>query len=352
MGFRSGELRQFKDDAQGVAALKRALNRIADGTNPKFTADMTLDQAGKVYSGGDPNWAKNVSQILGVSPQTNFAKLIRGKGKVAAAQPDPKVIEEIAYCPECERLVRAHASVRLMDHLAAHGLGHDEAQALVRWVYERVAKHKGVRTAGQWGERSYDSDAVHDILDRHRPKGDEGRGFDQAIPEEEVPRLLDEADEIYDKAETPDEWETYFGVLVFLETHGSPLDAQHRRMALEVGRDLLRNKEWLRRWDSPEKRRLQLKRELRLFGGQMSLPGLAAAATTFEERLDEMCSARCFDREGEGRNPSVYTRHDGEMVLKVWAEDGNVGKVFVMQWPDWPARPNPNSCAPISVRLA
>jgi 8-oxo-dGTP pyrophosphatase MutT (NUDIX family)/RNA:NAD 2'-phosphotransferase (TPT1/KptA family)/GNAT superfamily N-acetyltransferase len=87
VGFHSGEIMQFQNDAQGVHALKNALKRIADGKNPAFAPDLTLEEAGKVYSNGDPNWAKNVSQILGVDPQTPFVKLIKGKGKVAATFP-------------------------------------------------------------------------------------------------------------------------------------------------------------------------------------------------------------------------------------------------------------------------
>jgi len=85
VGFHSGQIMSFPTEEQGVHALKNALNRIADGKNPAFTPDMTLEEAGKVYSNGDPNWAKNVAQILGVSIQTPFAKLIKGMAKVGSS---------------------------------------------------------------------------------------------------------------------------------------------------------------------------------------------------------------------------------------------------------------------------
>src|SRR5271170_6477459 len=86
VGFHSGQIMQFENDAQGEHALKNALKRIADGKNPNFAADVTLEDAGKIYANGDPNWAKNVSKILSVDPKTSFVGLIKGKAKVAWAK--------------------------------------------------------------------------------------------------------------------------------------------------------------------------------------------------------------------------------------------------------------------------
>src|SRR5271170_4901116 len=86
VGFHSGQIMEFETDAQGEHALKNALKRIADGKNPNFAQDVTLEDAGKIYANGDPNWAKNVSKILSVDPKTSFVQLIKGKAKVAWAK--------------------------------------------------------------------------------------------------------------------------------------------------------------------------------------------------------------------------------------------------------------------------
>lgn len=203
VGFHSGEIMRFPTKEQGEHALKKILKRIADGQNPKFKPDMTLEDAGLVYSNGDHNWAKNVSRILGVDPKTPFAKLIKGMAKVG----------------------------------------------------------------GAWGERSYDSDAVHDILDSYRTPffKEMGRGFEEPIPAEKVKALLKRMDKLVDTHYDFDSLERYFGVMVFLATHGIKLDSAHKYVAAEIGREFLRSEAYLNRWKNPLIRKHQIQKELGLF---------------------------------------------------------------------------------------
>lgn len=76
--FRTGKIKTFATDEEGEAALRDQLKRISEGNNPNFDPDMSLADAGLVYSNGDPNWAHNVSQILRVSPEVPFGDLIKG----------------------------------------------------------------------------------------------------------------------------------------------------------------------------------------------------------------------------------------------------------------------------------
>lgn len=74
----TGEIRTFPSFEQGRAALVDQLNRIADGTHSHIKPNMTLEKAGLIYADGDPNWAKNVSQIMRVPKHITMAELIRG----------------------------------------------------------------------------------------------------------------------------------------------------------------------------------------------------------------------------------------------------------------------------------
>jgi hypothetical protein len=74
----NGKIRTYETDEEGKAALVEQLNRIADGLNPHFDdPNMSLADAGLVYSNGDENWSKNVSQILRVSEDIPFRHLIK-----------------------------------------------------------------------------------------------------------------------------------------------------------------------------------------------------------------------------------------------------------------------------------
>jgi hypothetical protein len=78
--FNTGKIRTFDSWDKGRDALEDQLNRIADGDHPSIRPDMTLREAGLIYSNGDPNWAKNVSSIMRVSQSIRMGELIRGRG--------------------------------------------------------------------------------------------------------------------------------------------------------------------------------------------------------------------------------------------------------------------------------
>jgi GNAT superfamily N-acetyltransferase len=134
----------------------------------------------------------------------------------------------------------------------------------LRQQYRKTHK----RTAGMWGDRSYDNDAVHDILDRHRTPffGELDRGFEESIAPEEVEALLAEMDALGKTARTSDDLERYFGTMVFLVTHGVKLDAAHKNTALDIGGELLQRREYRERWKNPLVRKHQLQKEIQLFG--------------------------------------------------------------------------------------
>ena len=122
--------------------------------------------------------------------------------------------------------------------------------------------------AGTWGERSYDSDGVHDILDRYR---DGGGGFDTPIKPKKVPAILNDVDNMLGKH--PD-WTTkqdYFGVIVFLAEHGTQLDAGHKAKAAEIGHQLLADEHYISSWRNPDARKAMLEKELELFGGVLPM---------------------------------------------------------------------------------
>lgn len=59
----------------GWNALLREVNLMLTGKSHAYTLDMTLAEVGLKYSGGDPNWGKNVAEILGVSETITLAQL-------------------------------------------------------------------------------------------------------------------------------------------------------------------------------------------------------------------------------------------------------------------------------------
>lgn len=126
-----------------------------------------------------------------------------------------------------------------------------------------LARQAG-KVAGQWGDRSYDSDQVHDILDRHRPKVKplgEGKGFDEPVPEEALPKLLEEIDAL---VEGVDE---YLGAVVFLATHGSNIPAVYKERALRIAQALADDAAYLESWKNPAERKAELEHEIDILKG-------------------------------------------------------------------------------------
>jgi 8-oxo-dGTP pyrophosphatase MutT (NUDIX family)/GNAT superfamily N-acetyltransferase len=84
--FNTGEIKTFATPEEGRDALEDQLNRIADGVHPFIKPDMTLREAGLIYSNGDPNWARNVAIIMRVPQHTKMKDLIRGVTQEAVTE--------------------------------------------------------------------------------------------------------------------------------------------------------------------------------------------------------------------------------------------------------------------------
>ena len=66
---------KFLNPEDGWNALYMKVNRMLAGKSAVYSLDMTLDQVGIRYSGGDFNWAKNVAAALGVPESTTLREL-------------------------------------------------------------------------------------------------------------------------------------------------------------------------------------------------------------------------------------------------------------------------------------
>jgi 8-oxo-dGTP pyrophosphatase MutT (NUDIX family) len=165
---------------------------------------------------------------------------------------------------------------------AHKGQGEDPRAAQTVFVSNRWERRPGEgrvpypefskrREAGQWGMRSYDGDTAHDILDRHRPGRDEAGtrewlGFDEPVPPDRLPALLDELRGM-DRS-TPDGRQQYLGVAVFLLEHGSEVPDDVRRAALEAAGMLLGDlRKGEQGWKEPRARKQEIKREISLLQG-------------------------------------------------------------------------------------
>lgn len=137
-------------------------------------------------------------------------------------------------------------------------------------VDSRFANFVHGKQGGAWGERSFDNDAVHDVLDKYRPDDQGDQGFDQPVPREVVSQMIEELD--------PKDEQTYLGTIVFLCSHGSkqfiPLPAINT--AKNIAERLLDDQGYLARWREPEQRKKELQSELALLKG--GSPTVTAAA--------------------------------------------------------------------------
>lgn len=219
------------------------------------------------------------------------------------------------------------------------------------------------KEAGIWGERSYDNDVVHDILDKHRlnlndPGGEKSRGFDEAIPHDELTSLYTTLDSLYENVGGDDEAH-FLGVVVFLLEHGTKVPPTYRSAAAGIARRMLRDPQYLKSWKNPQQRERVLKSELAMLGGMAmhanleddspfheiadpvclcthtfhdhergcdhcDCPGFDPAP--IEKQVEYVCEHRSFGRVGKLKNPMTFERHDGEMKMKVWFKDGRVEK--------------------------
>lgn len=66
---------QFDNCEDGWQALYAQLSAIVRGGS-RYTLNDTIASFGIGYSGGDPNWAKNVANALGVDPNTQLSEVL------------------------------------------------------------------------------------------------------------------------------------------------------------------------------------------------------------------------------------------------------------------------------------
>lgn len=65
----------FLNAILGWQAGYNQVTRMLSGKDDLYPATMTLAEAGLRYSGGDPNWSKNVAAALGVAESITLAEL-------------------------------------------------------------------------------------------------------------------------------------------------------------------------------------------------------------------------------------------------------------------------------------
>jgi hypothetical protein len=74
----NGTVAGYATPEAGWAALDSQVSKMFTGTSKIYNPNMTIAQVGNAYSNGDPNWAVNVANKLGVSPDTTLAQLANG----------------------------------------------------------------------------------------------------------------------------------------------------------------------------------------------------------------------------------------------------------------------------------
>ena len=71
----SGTIRTFATLADGWSALYTQIDAMLSNQSAKYNSGMSLSQIGDIYANHDPNWSKNVSAYIGVSPDTTLDEL-------------------------------------------------------------------------------------------------------------------------------------------------------------------------------------------------------------------------------------------------------------------------------------
>jgi len=66
---------KFVDVDDGWSALHWKCYRILSGKSKVYPPEMTIEEMGMKYSGGNPNWAVNVARELGLSVTTTIAEM-------------------------------------------------------------------------------------------------------------------------------------------------------------------------------------------------------------------------------------------------------------------------------------
>lgn len=66
----------FSSPQEGYAALNHQMAlAVTEGSNSRYNPNMTIQEFGAIYSGGDPNWAKNFAAEAGVPATTTLGAL-------------------------------------------------------------------------------------------------------------------------------------------------------------------------------------------------------------------------------------------------------------------------------------
>src|SRR5271163_2871007 len=190
-----------KDDeflkSMGIIATVRIEKKA--GRPPRFTFSVPLKAAGNVAF----HLAKAGMKDFDVAhyEEDNFSQF------TFPTEPEMHVAEEIVKA-EFHDQIKSGKSYWGMwaDHSDPSQIKSEkDLQPKQQYVAGWMAREMG-KVAGQWGERSYDSDTVHDILDKYRSADK----FDTPVPQENLPALLKELDAVDEDA--------YIGVIVFLVT--------------------------------------------------------------------------------------------------------------------------------------
>lgn len=83
---RDGKIVQFPNQKSGESALQKLLLRAAAGKSKYYQPDEPLNKFGMTYSGGDPNWSKNIAAILGIKEDMPIKDLVKRDATQPARQ--------------------------------------------------------------------------------------------------------------------------------------------------------------------------------------------------------------------------------------------------------------------------
>lgn len=231
----------------GIIATVRTEKKLA-GRPPRFSFSVPMQAAGNVAF----HLAKAGMKDFDVAhyEEDNFSQF------TFPTEPEMHVAEEIVKAEFADQIKSGKSYWGMWaDHSDPTQIKSEkDLQPKQQYVAGWMAREMG-KVAGQWGERSYDSDTVHDILDKYRSADK----FDTPVPQENLPALLKELDAVDEDA--------YIGVIVFLVTHGSNVPGTIRERARQIAFAQVQNEAYLQEWASPEDRRVELENEIELLEG-------------------------------------------------------------------------------------
>src|SRR5271168_3636320 len=187
----------------GIIATVRTEKKLA-GRPPRFSFSVPMQAAGNVAF----HLAKAGMKDFDVAhyEEDNFSQF------TFPTEPEMHVAEEIVKAEFADQIKSGKGYWGMWaDHSdPAQIKSEKDLEPKHQYVAGWMAREQG-KVAGQWGERSWDSDQVHDILDKFRHDEESvNSSFDDRVPNDKLPALLKELDAI------SDDGDTYIGVIVFL----------------------------------------------------------------------------------------------------------------------------------------